>query len=106
MEKFERLSALAADFQHTAKTCGKIIITEKNLPNEFKTISNILIFVLSSGLNRNHFPETVQVGGHAGGQKYIYHGILFKFATDWLALYGSDEYAMYETPSFNKYVGI
>jgi hypothetical protein len=27
--------------------------------------------------------------------KYIYHGILFKFATDWLGLYGSDEYAMY-----------
>jgi hypothetical protein len=38
LEKFERLSALAADFQHTAKTCGKIIISEKNLPNEFKTI--------------------------------------------------------------------
>lgn len=76
LEKFERLSALAADFQHTAKTCGKIIISEKNLPNEFKTI------------------RAVEVGGHAGGQKYIYHGILFKFATDWLRLYGSDEYAM------------
>jgi hypothetical protein len=44
LEKFERLSALAADFQHTAKTCGKIIISEKNLPNEFKTIRTSPLF--------------------------------------------------------------
>ena len=37
--KYERLSALAANFQHTAKACGKIIISEKNLPNEYRTIS-------------------------------------------------------------------
>jgi hypothetical protein len=51
------------------------------------------------------------VGGHAGGQKYIYHGILFKFATDWLKLYGSDEYAMYARilvigPFFGSWCGV
>lgn len=107
LEKFERLSALAADFQHTAKTCGKIIISEKNLPNEYKTIrtryqsTNIVIcyLCLLIALARSDLwllsAGAVEVGGHAGGQKYIYHGILFKFATDWLRLYGSDEYAMY-----------
>jgi hypothetical protein len=28
------------------------------------------------------------------GEKYIWNGILFKFAIDWKKIYGSDEYAM------------
>lgn len=33
------------------------------------------------------------LGGQAGGEKYIYHGIIFKFATDWKGLYRGDQYA-------------
>ena len=29
-----------------------------------------------------------------GGEKYIYNGILFKFAIDWKGIYSGDEYAM------------
>jgi hypothetical protein len=29
----------------------------------------------------------------SGGEKYVYHGILFKFAMDWMAIYGGDQYA-------------
>ena len=29
-----------------------------------------------------------------GGEKYLYDGILFKFACDWKNMYGGDEYAM------------
>jgi len=78
LERFEKLSALAADFQHTAKMCGKIIISEKNLPDKERTI------------------KEASVGGQAGGTKYIYHGILFKFATNSNCsnIYSADEYAM------------
>ena len=30
----------------------------------------------------------------AGGPKYVYHGIVFKFATDWQGLYRGDHNAM------------
>jgi hypothetical protein len=33
----------------------------------------------------------------SGGEKYISHGILFKFARDFQGLYGGDEYAMKAT---------
>lgn len=36
----------------------------------------------------------VDLGGFAGGEKYITQGILFKFASDKYGLYGGDEYAM------------
>jgi len=35
-----------------------------------------------------------EVGGLAGGQKYSYHGIFFKFAMDELGIYGNNENAM------------
>lgn len=38
--------------------------------------------------------KPVDVGGYAGGEKYITQGILFKFAVDWKGLYGGDEYSM------------
>jgi len=37
--------------------------------------------------------HSVDLGGHAGGEKYLYHGICFKFATDWKSLYQGDQYA-------------
>jgi hypothetical protein len=33
------------------------------------------------------------LGGQAGGEKYIYHGIIFTFATGWKGLYRGDQYA-------------
>lgn len=36
----------------------------------------------------------MDLGGFAGGEKYITQGILFKFASDKYGLYGGDEYAM------------
>jgi hypothetical protein len=38
--------------------------------------------------------KPVNVGGIAGGQKYVVSGILFKFAIDNHGLYGGDENAM------------
>ena len=32
--------------------------------------------------------KPIDIGGEAGGEKYLTQGILFKFATDWHNLYG------------------
>lgn len=69
------LSELATDFTTTAKQYGKIIVSELFLPTHMKTIT------------------PVTVGGVAGGEKYIVHNILFKFALDHNGIFGSDEAA-------------
>jgi hypothetical protein len=51
---------LAQDFLYNAKVYGKIIISERHIDNEHKTI------------------KKVSVGGFAGGEKYIKNNILFK----------------------------
>eukprot|EP01129_Flabellula_baltica_P010682 TRINITY_DN4536_c0_g1_i1.p1 TRINITY_DN4536_c0_g1~~TRINITY_DN4536_c0_g1_i1.p1 ORF type:complete len:1099 (-),score=176.90 TRINITY_DN4536_c0_g1_i1:6-3206(-) len=57
---------LAHDFTKTSEKVAQIIILEKNLPDFKKTIK----------------PQ--DIGGKAGGVKYIVSGILFKFAEDTL----------------------
>jgi hypothetical protein len=56
------LRSLVRDFQEQSEKYGKIIIEERDVPNEFKTL------------------KPNQMGGFAGGDKYLYAGILFKFA--------------------------
>ncbi len=58
------------------RTGGKIIISELFLEPSQRTI-----------------PLATSVGGTAGGVKYIYHGILFKFARDEHGIYGGDHFA-------------
>ena len=53
-----------------------MIIEEVSLPTEEKTI------------------KPVDVGGIAGGIKYISNNILFKFSLDFKGIYGGDEGAM------------
>eukprot|EP01125_Pyxidicula_operculata_P007329 TRINITY_DN2496_c0_g1_i1.p1 TRINITY_DN2496_c0_g1~~TRINITY_DN2496_c0_g1_i1.p1 ORF type:complete len:2166 (+),score=385.55 TRINITY_DN2496_c0_g1_i1:51-6548(+) len=62
--KFKELSNLYSTFVHFAELFGKIIISEAYLPDEMKTL------------------KPLQMGGVAGGEKYIVQGILFKFALD------------------------
>eukprot|EP01125_Pyxidicula_operculata_P004215 TRINITY_DN1624_c0_g1_i3.p1 TRINITY_DN1624_c0_g1~~TRINITY_DN1624_c0_g1_i3.p1 ORF type:complete len:788 (+),score=138.75 TRINITY_DN1624_c0_g1_i3:44-2407(+) len=76
LEYYERLVNVARNFEKAAAMYGKIIISEVFWENKYKTI------------------KSVEFGGIAGGRKYIHNGILFKFATDWKNIYGSDEAAM------------
>ncbi|PRP84152.1 hypothetical protein PROFUN_04143 [Planoprotostelium fungivorum] len=69
---YSQLSNLAQDFVHYAKTYGKLIISELYLPDDQKTI------------------KPNDIGGFAGGVKYVVKGILFKLAVDSHGLYGSD----------------
>ena len=78
----EKVVQLACDFVLCAKTYGKIIIAEKNLPNPEKTIK-----------------IDPRFGGQAGGHKYCVQNILFKFATDKDGIYG------YRTSSAMKAAG-
>eukprot|EP01125_Pyxidicula_operculata_P005438 TRINITY_DN1931_c0_g2_i1.p1 TRINITY_DN1931_c0_g2~~TRINITY_DN1931_c0_g2_i1.p1 ORF type:complete len:2425 (-),score=534.59 TRINITY_DN1931_c0_g2_i1:786-8060(-) len=79
LEKFNGLAALARDFKYVAETYGRIIISESFCSDSERKIKP----------SRN-------VGGFAGGHKYVCQGILFKFALDvqhrdgkWL--YGGDK---------------
>lgn len=76
-ERAETIAQIAQDFVSTAIMFGKIIISEVFLDDANKTIK------ASAGF-----------GGNAGGEKYLFNGILFKFAVDWKGIYTSDEYAM------------
>uniref|UniRef100_A0A6B2KW71 Clu domain-containing protein n=1 Tax=Arcella intermedia TaxID=1963864 RepID=A0A6B2KW71_9EUKA len=73
--KYQSIAKLAKDFEETALTYGVIIIKETYLPVELKSI------------------KPVNVGGIAGGEKYIFHGIFFKFATNQKNIYDSEESA-------------
>lgn len=77
LKRFEKIAKIANNFDENAILYAKIIISEIFVPDKFKTIKPARAF-----------------GGIAGGQKYIHNGILFKFATDWRGLYGSDQVAM------------
>eukprot|EP01117_Protostelium_nocturnum_P006466 TRINITY_DN2328_c0_g1_i1.p1 TRINITY_DN2328_c0_g1~~TRINITY_DN2328_c0_g1_i1.p1 ORF type:complete len:1080 (+),score=470.57 TRINITY_DN2328_c0_g1_i1:226-3465(+) len=61
-----RAHSLVQEFSDNAMTYAKIIISEVFLPSESKTF------------------KPVDIGGVAGGSKYIVQNILFKFATDTL----------------------
>eukprot|EP00029_Vermamoeba_vermiformis_P005506 TRINITY_DN1931_c0_g1_i1.p1 TRINITY_DN1931_c0_g1~~TRINITY_DN1931_c0_g1_i1.p1 ORF type:complete len:1922 (+),score=411.10 TRINITY_DN1931_c0_g1_i1:83-5848(+) len=83
--KFKKLYHLAHDFVYAANTYAKIIISELALPPDEKTI------------------ELMDIGGIAGGTKFVCQNILFKFVLDFelkegLWMYGgdsrNDEYAM------------
>lgn len=65
LEKFAALSELAKNFVNVAETYGRIIISEVAMdPNDMV------------------IKPRSDVGGQAGGRKYITQGILFKFALD------------------------
>jgi hypothetical protein len=58
----------------TCKIVGTLV-AELTLPNALKSI------------------QQAQVGGIAGGNKYVYHGVFFKFVMDKGGLYGDDAFA-------------
>eukprot|EP01132_Coremiostelium_polycephalum_P009238 gene9238-11318_t len=73
---YSQFIALTQDFVYASSTFGKVIISERYLPNHEKTI------------------PPIDIGGLAGGSKFIVHGILFKFAIDKDDFYGSDYASM------------
>lgn len=62
--KYIQMAALGRDFVQLAEVYGRIIISERCLPPEQKSI------------------KPVALGGQAGGSKFMVQGILFKYAMD------------------------
>ena len=115
MQSEERMQAnielmhLSEDFVYASRAVGKVIISEVYLPFDEKTIKpktvglgNCLSFFKRATRsregekkiqNRPPFNFIVPLGGRAGGEKYIVHNILFKFALDSFDLYGGSDLA-------------
>eukprot|EP01127_Copromyxa_protea_P008596 TRINITY_DN1971_c0_g5_i1.p1 TRINITY_DN1971_c0_g5~~TRINITY_DN1971_c0_g5_i1.p1 ORF type:complete len:2199 (-),score=380.29 TRINITY_DN1971_c0_g5_i1:100-6696(-) len=64
--KYQKLTELYKNFTEAAKMYGRIIISERHLANTKKTYA----------------PLSLDGSGVAGGEKYMVHGIYFKFALD------------------------
>jgi hypothetical protein len=77
VKKFEQLGQLANDFVYNAETYGRIIISERTLPHESKTV------------------KPTAMGGQAGGEKFVVRGILFKYAVDTTFAYRATPFWMY-----------
>eukprot|EP01087_Luapelamoeba_hula_P014241 TRINITY_DN4145_c0_g1_i4.p1 TRINITY_DN4145_c0_g1~~TRINITY_DN4145_c0_g1_i4.p1 ORF type:complete len:1436 (-),score=334.66 TRINITY_DN4145_c0_g1_i4:290-4597(-) len=76
-QETSKVASLGFDFVRCAETYAKIIINELSLAWEHKTI------------------KPVNVGGIAGGEKYVVHGIMFKFCLDQLLISGDHSVWMY-----------
>eukprot|EP00727_Mastigamoeba_balamuthi_P002391 m51a1_g12149 hypothetical protein (856) ;mRNA; f:1295-4715 len=71
----QEIAMLSKDFLYCAQTYGRIIIAERYLDVSLKTI------------------KPCNIGGIAGGEKYIICNVLFKFAVDDKGMFQSDESA-------------
>ena len=94
----KELMYLSEDFVSASRAVGKIIISEVYLPFEDKVHYSLsfslyhhkktqFIDIPSSKVIK----PTVGLGGRAGGEKYMVHNILFKFALDAFGLFGGSD---------------
>ena len=102
--KYQQLAHLAHDFQHAAEVYGRIIISERFVPVDYKTIKPMdigsptfpLFFTCTLPQTRGEISHSMEApGGIAGGEKFIVQSILFKYALDTeivpgLWMYGGD----------------
>jgi len=82
IEREMKLSEFCDKFNATVRRIGSVIIDETNLPVDQKT-----------------YPP-IQIGGVAGGQKYLVDNIFFKLCIDLFGIYGGDEWS--RKGSFNS----
>eukprot|EP01119_Soliformovum_irregulare_P004749 TRINITY_DN1583_c0_g2_i2.p1 TRINITY_DN1583_c0_g2~~TRINITY_DN1583_c0_g2_i2.p1 ORF type:complete len:871 (-),score=219.97 TRINITY_DN1583_c0_g2_i2:150-2762(-) len=74
---WKSIATLAREFVDTARLYAKILISELCLPDSQKTI------------------PAKDLGGVAGGQKFVFHGIIFKLALDTKLTDGDKPFWMY-----------
>ncbi len=84
----------------TTLACVQASLQVVDLVKEFTEIAEVIAQIIVDELHcpvaEKLIPPT-QLGGMAGGEKYLSHGILFKFAIDSRGLYNGDEFAMKAT---------
>jgi tetratricopeptide (TPR) repeat protein len=78
---YSKLGKLYQNFIDTATLYGKILISERYLPEECRTF------------------KACDIGGIAGGEKFLVQNILFKICTDHYGIFGGDEYYAHKLAS-------
>jgi tetratricopeptide (TPR) repeat protein len=78
---YSKLGKLYQNFIDTATLYGKILISERYLPEECRTF------------------KSCDIGGIAGGEKFLVQNILFKICTDHYGVFGGDEYYAHKLAS-------
>lgn len=78
---YSKLGKLYQNFIDTATLYGKILISERYLPEECRTF------------------KACDIGGIAGGEKFVVQNILFKICTDHYGVFGGDEYYAHKLAS-------
>lgn len=78
---FSKLGKLYQNFIDTATLYGKILISERYLPEDCRTF------------------KACDIGGIAGGEKFLVQNILFKICTDHYGVFGGDEYYAHKLAS-------
>jgi hypothetical protein len=78
---YSNLGKLYQNFIDTATLYGKILISERYLPEECRTF------------------KACNIGGIAGGEKFLVQNILFKICTDHYGVFGGDEYYAHKLAS-------
>lgn len=78
---YSKLGKLYQNFIDTATMYGKILISERYLPEECRTF------------------KSCNIGGIAGGEKFLVQNILFKICTDHYGVFGGDEYYAHKLAS-------
>ena len=70
-----KLVALSSQFEEVAERLARLILSERFLPTEQKTL------------------QPINAGGEAGGEKYLAEGVFMKFAIDISGFYGGNEFS-------------
>ena len=71
---WNEVTAVTREFTFVAKKYATVLVEENGLPMTQRT-----------------FTPLKAAGGIAGGEKYLIHGVLFKFAIDFARIYDGDE---------------
>lgn len=74
----EQIGNVCREFQQEVTKIAKIIIEE----------------VHTTDSTKKRIPPSLDVGGQAGGEKFIHNSVLYKFARDWRGIYAGQEGAM------------
>ncbi|GMI17569.1 hypothetical protein TrLO_g3914 [Triparma laevis f. longispina] len=71
---WSEVNNVTKEFSFVARKYASILVEEKGLP-----------------ISQRTFTPLSAAGGLAGGEKYLIHGVLFKFAIDFVGIYDGDE---------------
>lgn len=83
---YDRTCATNHERQQRRQSMAKLL---QDFQSYIEAVSSMLVEQLALPANQRVIKPT-QLGGHAGGEKFVHGHVLFKFARDWENIYGSE----------------